>query len=132
VINNNKKVTCGKNFELCFEIQAETYLPKVNIGFSIHDSNGKVLAIIYSEQSTDISLYKGTSNILVRIDNFPFTPGTYSIRARIESHRENLDFPEGDIIKFYAHTDAPIIGIRPEQIQNGLTNIMTSWKYFYD
>lgn len=96
----NRSVTSGENVTLNFEYKKEsdTPLDKVSLGFSLHNSYGDVLSILYSDFSNDyFEISNPSGTIRCTIDKFPFSAGRYWIGLRVIRNATEIDYPQEKI-----------------------------------
>ena len=89
------KVITGDDVTLVFGIIVNNSKVKnANLGFSIHDIYGDILAVLYSNyQNYYLSdLVEGNNIVKCTIHDFPFAPGRIQIRGRIEENGEEADW----------------------------------------
>ena len=103
------------------------YAKGLSLGFSLHDDSGATILISYSGPNKLFNLDKGKNSIKAEIENFPMTPGTYTIRARLESNGQSLDWPKGDLAYFTLEMPKNLFGYRPECLTNGRLFIQPKW-----
>jgi len=96
----NKNVISGENVILNFEYQKESSEPlnKISLGFSLHNSYGDVLSILYSDFSNDyFEISNPLGKIKCTIEKFPFSAGRYWVGLRVIRNGIEMDYPQDKI-----------------------------------
>jgi lipopolysaccharide transport system ATP-binding protein len=70
-------------------------LDQVSVGFSLHDSHGNRLAVIYSHYSRSLFNVGVAGFIRCRISSLPFAPGHYFVGTRALANDVEADWPRG-------------------------------------
>lgn len=85
-----------------FEVNTDRVLNNVSLGFSIHNSLGETISILYSDYED--YFFSGLSKfgkIKCKIKNFPYSLGRYLIGVRVLVGGVEADWPKG----FVGHID---------------------------
>ena len=98
--DQNRNVTSGENVTLNFEYEKDSDTPveKVSLGFSLHNSYGDVLSILYSDFTNDFFEINNPSGaIRCKIEKFPFSAGRYWVGLRVIRNGIEMDYPQDKI-----------------------------------
>jgi lipopolysaccharide transport system ATP-binding protein len=98
--DQNRNVTSGENVTLNFEYEKDSDTPveKVSLGFSLHNSYGDVLSILYSDFTNDFfEINNPTGAIRCKIEKFPFSAGRYWVGLRVIRNGIEMDYPQDKI-----------------------------------
>lgn len=89
-----EKAMTGEDVVLVFVVKVNSKARNVNLGFSIHDSYGDSIAILYSSfQNIKFKDFPiGYHTIKVKIKSLPVSPGKVYIRGRIEENGIEADW----------------------------------------
>lgn len=107
-ILNEHKVDLGLIYsgkKAFIELQVEVLTDKtlfLDVGWSIHDGRGDLLANNYSRfQGENFQhLQLGVNTLIFLIESVPFNKGEYSVRGRILNDGELSDWPKFDLTRF--------------------------------
>jgi lipopolysaccharide transport system ATP-binding protein len=89
------KVMTGDDITLVFCIKINKSQPqKVNLGFSLHDVYGDILAVLYSnfQNYSFTGLTEGNNIIKCKLSDIPFAEGRIQVKGRIEENGEEADW----------------------------------------
>lgn len=127
--NPIKTVTSGSDIVLRFDYQINenTSIKNVSLGFSIHTNFGTILSILYSDyMGCTISNLPETGSIKCKVNRFPFSSGRYYVGARVLVNEVESDWPRGFVGaidvedgSFYGQGRVPHSGIGPILIEGG-------------
>lgn len=102
--NYQSAVASGENIVLVFdyEVKTDKVLNNVSLGFSIHNSLGETISILYSDyEDYYFSRLSKFGKIKCKIKNFPYSLGRYLIGVRVLVNGVEADWPKG----FIGHID---------------------------
>lgn len=126
IVQNSNYVYTGSIVKIEFLFELFEAINSFNIGFSLHDEKGRTLSISYTPKISTMT--KGKHSIIARINPFYFTPGRYTIRARLSEDYDDIDFPAGDFVEFYVKNALSEANYyRPELMNNGLAILNIEW-----
>jgi lipopolysaccharide transport system ATP-binding protein len=74
---------------------ADVVVDSVSVGFSLHDSHGNRLSVIYSHYSNNLLSLSVAGFVHCRVANFPFSGGRYYIATRVLVNGTEADWPKG-------------------------------------
>lgn len=81
-----------------YEKRTENKIDKVSLGFSIHNSFGDLLTLLYSGfNDTYFDIQESEGTIKCKINNLFFSAGRYIVGLRIISHGIEIDYPQQKI-----------------------------------
>lgn len=98
--NPLNSVASGDSVVLVFHYKTIINRPikNLSLGFSIHDSLGEIISILYSDyQGHHFSELPQTGLIKCKINNFPYSLGRYLVGVRVLINGIEADWPEGFI-----------------------------------
>lgn len=90
----------GENivFVFHYELHTQKTIKNLSLGFSIHNSQGERLSVLYSDYEGHLfSELPQKGKIKCKICDFPYSVGRYLIGARILINGEEADWPKGFI-----------------------------------
>jgi lipopolysaccharide transport system ATP-binding protein len=101
-INGNilQSALSGSDIVLVFKYKKriEKKIEKVSLGFSLHNSLGDILSLLYSDfNDTYFDINESEGTIKCRINNFIFSAGRYNVGLRIVSRGIEIDYPKSKI-----------------------------------
>jgi lipopolysaccharide transport system ATP-binding protein len=92
--------SCGEEIVLAFyyELNLEKLIKNVSIGFSIHNTLGEIISVLYSDYAgiTFSSLPK-MGKFKCKIKDFPYSIGRYLVGVRVMANGIEADWPQGYI-----------------------------------
>ena len=81
-----------------YEKRSENKIDKVSLGFSIHNSFGDLLTLLYSDfNNTYFDIQESDGTIKCKISNLFFSAGRYTVGLRIISRGIEIDYPQQKI-----------------------------------
>ena len=85
-------------FVFHYEIKTDRTIENLSIGFSIHNSLGEIISILYSDyQDRYFSKLPQLGKIKCKIHDFPYSLGRYLIGVRVLIDGVDTDWPKGYI-----------------------------------
>ena len=98
--NRLASVACGQDIVLVFdyEISISKNPKNISVGFSLHNSRGDMLSILYSEYCGEVfSDLEKSGRICCQINDFPCSMGRYQIKVRVLANGIEADWPKETI-----------------------------------
>jgi lipopolysaccharide transport system ATP-binding protein len=95
-----RSAACGEDLVLVFhyELSTDRLVRNVSVGFSIHNTMGETLSILYSHYNgSTFSGIPSRGRFECRIKDFPYSEGRYFIGGRIVVNGIESDWPQGYI-----------------------------------